>query len=239
MNPDFPGKLVRHFKSDATDFLCKPIRVFLHNPIQICSVGIIDFYSQCIGNSVLLQINQSISQISLFFQLNGDFPRLSLADSPHLGQALRFFLDESKSIFSESLHDSGGQCRTYPFYSPGPEITLHSNAVLRHYHLKSAYFKLASIDRMIDVLSPGRNAFSLRQPPAHSHTDDFFPFRRKVQYRITILTVLIDNVFHVAAERFHPVLPIRPKLHIPEQGCLVSKQPCPGHINFLIFITIV
>lgn len=76
MNACSGGDLIRNLKSYAVDVLRQTIGILLHDPVKARAVGVIDPQGQCVGDTILLQIDQRIPQIPLFLHLHGNLTGL-------------------------------------------------------------------------------------------------------------------------------------------------------------------
>ena len=179
MNPYLRSNFVRYFESHAADILRQLVRILFHDTVEIHTVCIIDFHCQGIGNTKLLQVNQSLPKFFLFLHLDGNLSGLALTDSLDFCQALRLFLNDAKGVITKFLHNSGSQCRSHTFYRTGTQITFHAYTVLGGNHLISTDLKLASIYGMFHRFALGRDILPLGQSLADTYAGKLFSFRHQ------------------------------------------------------------
>ena len=161
MNTDPPGDLISNAESHSADILRQSVRILTHHAVHFHSIGVIYFHSQGIADTILLQIDQGLSEVFFFFHLNSNLLGFPFADSFYFRQPFRLLFYDPESIISEFFHDSGSQCFAHTPDRSGSEIAFHAGAIGGCHSLIGLYLELSAVDRMLYVFSLRRNIFSL------------------------------------------------------------------------------
>ena len=171
-NSNPAGNLVSRRKSDSPDIFRQPVRIDLHNLIELNPVSLPDPRRVCAPDSVFLQKNHGIAQIFFVLHLRPDLTGNTHTDSLDLRKLLRLLLHYPERIITKPPDNLCRHGLAYSLDTPGRQIAVHGLCILRRNHPVILHTELLSVNRMRDILTRNRAALPLADRDRIPHTSD-------------------------------------------------------------------
>ena len=160
-NTDPAGNLISGGKPDSPDIFRQPIRIDLHDLIELNAICLPDPCRVRAAYSVSLQKDHGIAQVLFVLHLRPDLTGNTHTDSLDLRKLLRLLLHYPECIIAEPPDNLRSHGRTYSLDTAGCQITVHSLCILRRDHPVIFHTELLSVNRMRNIFTRDRTALPL------------------------------------------------------------------------------